>query len=330
MAASYQRINYSLRPAKAIERKMLCHAFRRLSHLNKIESYRYIGFGSTYFSDFSLIHKSLGIVDLISIEKDSQNAARFEFNRPFNCISLLFGHSNQVLPTLAWDVPTILWLDYDGQLDSTVLEDIATFCKFAIPNSMLVVTVNANQDTLDYSQLKQPYDSLQAIHSYRVEKFIERVGKEKVPADLTLTGRDLNQPKKAGICHLIMTDEIIQSLDRRNKKDSLGHKIRYQQLFNFHYKNGAKMLTLGGLIYDEALSDEVSKCAFEDLDFVRTGEDPYVLEVPNLTFREIHYLSAQLPFDGNEIPNLPGIPKADIEKFARIYRYFPTFAQAEF
>jgi hypothetical protein len=61
MAGSYEKINYSLRPAKSIERKMLCDAFRRLSAFGKVENYQYIGFGSTYFSDFSLFHKALGI-----------------------------------------------------------------------------------------------------------------------------------------------------------------------------------------------------------------------------------------------------------------------------
>jgi hypothetical protein len=54
MSSSYRKINYTLRPAKNIERKMLCEAFHKLHPFGKVQNYRYIGFGSTYFSDFIL------------------------------------------------------------------------------------------------------------------------------------------------------------------------------------------------------------------------------------------------------------------------------------
>jgi hypothetical protein len=147
MTGSYRQINFSLRPAKSIERKMLCEAFRRLAEFGHVSDYRYIGFGSTYFSDFILVHKTLAIRNMLSIERDDFNKARFEFNRPFHCIKLYFGESNDVLPELGWrDVRTICWLDYDGKLDSSVLTDVRLFCANAVSGSVLVVTVNAEPD----------------------------------------------------------------------------------------------------------------------------------------------------------------------------------------
>ena len=55
MPKSYESVNYVLRPAKNIERKMFCEAFRRLAEFGRVDSYRYVGFGSTFFSDFSLV-----------------------------------------------------------------------------------------------------------------------------------------------------------------------------------------------------------------------------------------------------------------------------------
>jgi len=40
--SSYRDINYALRPAKAVERKMLCEAFRRLYPFGNIDAYRYV------------------------------------------------------------------------------------------------------------------------------------------------------------------------------------------------------------------------------------------------------------------------------------------------
>ncbi len=65
---SYRKINYRVRPAKSIQRKMLCDALLRLSFFEPVENYRYVGFGSTTFTDFILFHKILGIKDMISIE----------------------------------------------------------------------------------------------------------------------------------------------------------------------------------------------------------------------------------------------------------------------
>ena len=52
---NFEIINYELRAAKSVERKMLCEAFSRLSLLESIKNYGYIGFGSAYFTDFSLL-----------------------------------------------------------------------------------------------------------------------------------------------------------------------------------------------------------------------------------------------------------------------------------
>lgn len=325
MSTSYRSINYSLRPAKNIERKMLCDTFRRLSHFDRIESYRYIGFGSTYFSDFILFHKALGIKDMVSIEKDVDNEERFEFNCPFRCIKIEFNHSNEVLPALDWDVKTILWLDYDGKLDVTVLTDVACFCANALPGSIIVVTVNAYPDTPDYSKLEQPYDSIEELHKFRLQKLVERVGEEKIP---DVGGKHLTQKGIAEVYRTIIKNEIDQTLNDRNGVLEKKHKIQYRQLFNFCYKDGAPMLTVGGLLYKEEQSKIVTECGIEDLSFVRAGTDPYLIEVPNLTYRELRYLDKYLPLEENNEPKVP-IPKKDVEKYARLYRYFPTFAEAE-
>ena len=133
MPGGYEIINYSIRPAKSIERKMLCEAFRRLSEFGSLDSYRYLGFGSTYFSDFALFYRLLGLRNMISIEKDAANSQRFEFNRPFRCIDVKFSHSNDALPTLPWNERTIGWFDYDDKLDAGLLADVHYLSSVAPP-----------------------------------------------------------------------------------------------------------------------------------------------------------------------------------------------------
>ena len=76
---SYRKINFSLRPAKGAERKMFVETVGRLLPFSILETYRYIGFGSPYFSDFSLVHRRLGISDMVCIEQQEEDSERFEF-----------------------------------------------------------------------------------------------------------------------------------------------------------------------------------------------------------------------------------------------------------
>ena len=139
------KVDYSIRPAKSIERKMLAETLQRLWRLDRLDQYRYVGFGSAYFTDFTLLHKTLGINEMISIEKDIGDQKRYEFNRPFACISLAFGNSHEVLPLLEWDgKKSIVWLDYEDSLNKQKLDDIECVCTEAEPGSVLVVTVNAS------------------------------------------------------------------------------------------------------------------------------------------------------------------------------------------
>lgn len=61
-------VNYRLRPAKNIERKMMGEVFGRLSAVEPLKAYQYVGFGAEFFSDFALYHQTLGIADMSSIE----------------------------------------------------------------------------------------------------------------------------------------------------------------------------------------------------------------------------------------------------------------------
>ena len=251
---------------------------------------------------------------MVSIERNEHDKARFEFNRPFKCIQIKFGESNDILPSLQWNVKTILWLDYDTQLDDTMLTDISFFCATDVPGSVIIVTVNAHTPAHE-----RPKRSLQKLE--------EKVGKEKVP--LGVTGKDLKSWGEAKVYRKIITNEIFQTLTQRNGGLEVGNQIKYKQLFNFHYADGARMLTVGGLLYAEKQSKTVAKCAFDNLSFFCSDDKPYKIEIPNLTYRELRRLDEHLPVADVGNLQVTPIPEEDVEKYARVYRYFPTFAETE-
>jgi hypothetical protein len=320
MAGSYKKIDYRLRPAKSIERKMLAESFRRLSEFGRVDLYRYVGFGSVYFSDFSLFHKLLGFKQMVSIEDASDPGvkARFEYNRPFKCVDMMFGSSGGVLPRLAWDVRSIVWLDYDGILNKEVLEDIATVTSKVPSGSILLVSVNANVPRISSDEAeggpKTPIDTLR-----------REVGPERVPA--TLDSKSLANWGTAKACRTIISNQIEETLKSRNGVLSEGSRMCYSQLYNFHYSDGAKMLTVGGIFYDEAQEHIFWKCGFKHLDFYRGGTDAYLIDPPLLTFREMRALEQLVPVITvpTDLPVTPG----DADRYQKVYRYFPNFAETD-
>lgn len=312
--SSHRILHYGLRPAKNIERKMICETLQRLAHFDNLHRYRYIGFGSRYFSDFTLIHKTLGIDQMISIEKEAHNQKWFEFNKPYKCVQPIYNHSNSVLPELDWSTPSILWLDYDGKLDKSVFSDILSFCSRANAGSILIITINTDAKESTYS----------SMHN-RLHQLIDDVGESRIPRGTE--GKDLSKKDKPKVLRKIIDNEILEKMSIRNGVLPVEQKLHYQQLFNFVYEDGAQMLTVGGIIYLEEQKPLLDKCAFHDFSYVRTEEQSYTIKVPNLTFREIHYLNQHMPLASEPLESF--IPDKEIAQYAQIYRYFPTFTEAE-
>ena len=319
---SYRKINYRIRPAKSIQRKMLCDALLRLSFFEPVENYRYVGFGSTTFTDFILFHKILGIKDMISIEKRDEDKARFEFNNPFDCICMKYGDSNAVLPSLEWDLKTIVWLDYDGPLTDSVLQDIACTSMNLVSGSMLVVTVDVESDPPP-----DPPFTEEGVQNHRLEEFKKRVGNEKVPAKVK--GKNLEGEEMAATCGTVILNEVKQTLRDRNGLRLPEQKVEYHPLFNFRYRDGAKMLTVGGIFYEIGDRASLEQCEFENIEFIRSDATFYEIDVPILTHRERLYLDKTLPRGNGNNGKKIGLSDEDINNYKRLYRYFTTFAEIE-
>ena len=319
---SYRKINYRIRPAKSIQRKMLCDALLRLSFFEPVENYRYVGFGSTTFTDFILFHKILGIKDMISIEKRDEDKARFEFNNPFDCICMKYGDSSAVLPSLEWGLKTIVWLDYDGPLTASFLQDIAWTSMKLVSGSILFVTVDVEADPPP-----DPPFTDEEVQNYRLEEFKQRVGNEKVPA--RVKGKNLEGDEMAATCGKVILNEIKQTLRNRNGLHSPGHKVEYNPLFNFRYQDGAKMLTVGGIFYEARDEATLERCEFENIEFVRSDATFYEIDVPILTHRERLYLDQTLPHGNSNDGKQIGLSDEDISNYRRLYRYFTTFGEVE-
>jgi hypothetical protein len=320
-------LNYSLRPAKNIERKMLGEAFARLSPIAPLTAYRYVGFGSEFFNDFSLYHQKLGIKDMVSIERDADRIERCAFNQPYKCVRVVPGTATQVLPQLDWRRPTIVWLDYTDKLDKAIVDDIRFTASQVCSGSMGIWTVNAHpwggpEDSETHEKVKQS-DWPQR----RLAKLKNLFGSSRTFP--TLTGSELSNWGLAREFHAVIVDEIQRALNDRNAGTEKIEQIQFRQCFHFRYADGQRMLTVGGLFVNESDERRLGTQPFTEMDFIRDGRDSLELKPPTLTGREVRYLNQLLPHDGAGISAVKWLKADEIENFKKLYRYYPVFAESE-
>lgn len=287
---------WQFRPAKQILRLMAVDVMRRLSAFRPLPDYRYIGLGGYEFVDFDLVRRALGIHKMTSIESRG-NADRFEFNRPFPEIELKFGTSNDMLPEIALDHPTIAWMDYCGPVRDDVLRDVLLLGQHLLPGSMLIISVNATV----------------ADPGRRIATLEHRVSKERMPMGVTAE-RDLDGWRTAAVQRRVMAAELRQAM--------AGRSVRFEQLFNVQYRDTQRMQTWGGVFVDAGSDSQFKAADFRSLPQVRTGEDPLQIEVPVLTAREVLKLETELTA-GAPAPTLPWLKATESESFAELHRWYP-------
>ena len=132
----------------------------------------------------------------------------------------------------------------------------------------------------------------------------------------------------ASLIRRIIVADVEETISARNGTIPSNVQLRYKQLFNFNYRDSARMLTTGGLVYDAGQEPKVKSCGFDQLDFVKDGNEAYEIVVPKLTFREMRHIDAQLPPTPGQNVAAP-LEQEDLEAYIAIYRYFPRFVEAE-
>lgn len=319
MAGSFRKIDYRLRPAKHVERVMLCDTFRRLK-FEALENYQYVGMGSVYFSDFSLFHRALGVKSMFSIEDTAAPniQKRFEDNRPFSNIKLLWGSTGDILPALDIQGRSIIWLDYDGRLDLGVLNDVASVISRISSGSVLTISVQCQPDI---GKGDESYDfdpnGEKPLLAYAEHIF------DKTRLDPKWTELELAGWGTARLFWELLTNEIGSSLAIRNGSQT-NQALSAQQVVHFHYSDGAYMLTIGWVFFSEEERAVFDSCNFSGLDFHRPENEAFKISLPLLTLRELRHLERQLPLTG--AADFGSIPPGDASKFVSLYRYFPNFA----
>src|SRR5450830_329222 len=240
---SFRRIDYSLRPAKHAERRMLCDIFRRLRPFGRIEDYSYVGFGSVWFSDFSLFHRALGVKKMLSIEQTETARARIEENKPFN-ISVDYRHSKDVLPNIDWEQRMFIWLDYDDPLSMDVLADLRTIARRAKSGTAVAISVQCSQaqEIASASQDTTP-NAPSAVDRFKTNFGPTRITK--------LTEGQLYGWNYGQLSATLIKQEIETEIASRNSGNT-SPEILFHKICDIQYEDGAKMTTVVGVFMHQA------------------------------------------------------------------------------
>lgn len=316
MPGSGEVIDFSLRPNKNVERKLIAECLVELSKVLNFKNYQYIGMGAYWFADFMLFHRRLGINRMWSIEL-SEYADRAEFNRPLKIIKVKSGDSTSVLPEMRFDSKTIVWLDYDSDLNGPWKDDLSIILNDMPAGGLVFVTVNAH-----HNQVSQFQEEL--LGCTKVAAMESRFG-SLFPTGKTLS--DMSMRKFP-----IVVSELLFNHCTRTVRTADPDR-RFEPLVNYRYADNAPMITIGGIVVDDDLDERLRSCSHKKLDYV-TGKDQFEISLPALTHREKLAIDRLLPMKTRTLTSEDirahlkfNLDSAKVIAYQKFYNFYPNFSE---
>jgi hypothetical protein len=309
---SYRKVPYDLRECKQVERRMLIDAFMALAAAGfPISSYQYTGMGSVYFFDFMLFHRYLGISKMLSVEISPHIKKRVEFNRPFALVRTQIDEIGNVIPTLSPDLAHILWLDYDSTVAAEYLQDVISALSVLPRGSVVLITVDVEPP----KSLGSKKDGPDAWREY-----FYREAEQYLP-------RDVNKSSFARSALLRLNIDILSNAISRGMRAR--SSVEFLPMFNFTYRDGHKMLTLGGMIAGIDERRKVQASGLVEAIYYRSSfkPAPFDIVVPRFTRRERMCLDQAMPSPDDWLPHEFEARPEDVKAYQQIYRFLPQYAE---
>jgi len=314
---SFKQFDYAIRPSKQVERKIMIEVLLGLPRGGyDLRQYRYLGFGSPFYVDFVMFHKYLFIREMVCVEW-ADVERRMRFNKPFKFIKLRLCPLSAYIPTMRRTKRHLVWLDYDRSLDPDILEDIDGCLNRVAAKSVLVITVDARPKPPD-TGVEAQGTTAENRELLTAEAYRSWFGRY---IDKTITREAIARVHVAPLFYDVVIERIRQTLTTR------GGGLRFLQIFNFFYRDGAPMWTVGGVVGTAEDEGVLRDAGVFNHPFVRTGKDYLTISVPPLTVREKHWLDSRLD------PNLTAAKLAFeldeklLENYRKFYKQYPTYME---
>ncbi len=272
---------------------------------------RYVGMGGTMFYDFHLMHRFLGINNMISLERNEEIFMRCEFNCPFDFIEVDNIPAAVFLAQDDDEITTIYWFDYDDGFGPDVTADIMSLGTRLKVGGSAFVTVYADPPGVLGKQTKEQ----------RLEYFQNTMGEFSVG----LLAADLTDAEFSKTIIRVLSAAFQNAFSAR--KDG-----RFQALFKIQYKDSAPMVTVGGCFTSEADAPKVLRRVKADLPFL-LKEPPYKIKHLNLTERERQLFDMAVTKrrrnskQSNSLLSM-GFKKSELDAYRDLIRFLPRYYES--
>ena len=320
---------YHLRPNKSIDRNLFVQTLIGLSSLFPIPDYRYTGFGSYLFDDFKLLHDTLNIQEMISLEKDIMEYERAKYNLPYSCIDVKNIGSTEYLSELFIEdgEHNIFWLDYVNPADlGTQLADYATLLNILNTGDIVRITLNANPASLGKS------NNPDELHHIRFSRLKERVPDMYFPTSASMENMTTQQ-------YPLLLLKVIKNITMQSLVDEPPYSPCFMlPLFSSLYADGQQMITFTGIVLDSHDKESDIKNALKNYPHnTFTWDNPCRIEIPALSVREITEINKLLPneFARQQLINdfsfiFSEKDSQSVDSYISFYKYYPNYHQVSF
>lgn len=326
---------YHLRPNKHIDRQLFLSILIKLRNHFDLSQYSYVGFGSYLFDDFKIMHNSLGIYNMISLEVNSDIAQRAEFNKPLNCIEIINKSSTEYIDDFDHDKENyIFWLDYtDPSGLGNQFSDFCSLLRQLGNGDILRITLNANPSSMGGKRDSKP----EVLWEERFEALKARIG-EFVPIGAVKENLKTNDYPK-----LLL--KCLEKAAYSSLKEGPFSKLFPLLISSSSYADGQQMVTLTVLILDDHdLEKEILSSLYPDLSHsgnlisdvrMLVCDEPKSISIPDLTTKEILTINSGLPAEqagDNLARDFPYIfsDVSTVSNYLEYYKVYPYFREVNF
>lgn len=223
--------------------------------------------GSIYYYDFILMHKLLGLKNLISIDNKT-TPKRFEFNKPYEFIDFENITTSEFLLKHQWNGQrNLIWLDYDEKFITNDYLD----------TDLSIISKNSNHLDIVFITLNSSVPKYKQKQSFLLEnnRYIS-------PLFNNIKYTDLKE------FHLLIQNILLNKIREYN----LHNDNKFLKICSFVYQDGAPMYTLGGIFTNNSDLKEI----IEQYHNLINTEDDIVslIKIPNITYKEKFYLDSKI------------------------------------
>ena len=306
-------ISYDLRPSKQSERRILLDVLKLAGDCGlPIRDYRYVGMGANSFYDFLLMHKYLGLNNMVSLEHDPAMYQRALLNKPYDFIDVRNHTAANFIADDAFAEPCALWLDYDGGIGPHVVRDISSVALKLKVGDFCFVTV--------YGGPPKVLESMSDPE--RLAWLQDNLG--DVAGDVQFG--DVEKAEFPAAVHKILMSAFKNALTTR--RDGI-----FAPLLQVEYSDSVPMVTVGGALLTDGQAHAMHTKLAKELPFLETKAALlYAIEDFHLTEREraLFDMAATKQRRGSPERNTLrklGFKDKEIATYKELIRYLPRYVE---